>query len=73
MLEAEIKRTARDCAESLRRYAFALEEFRQKAYADDPLLAVAVWNARLTDPGVGWLDVAAEREKRRGGESDSDG
>ncbi len=59
------------CAESFRglaapmeKYWDAMEKHRIEAVAADPGLEAAVEQARFTDPKKGWLDIAAEREKK---------
>lgn len=54
-----------DIGQSWRRFADAVEAFRLQVFADNPGLDQEAWTT-----GRPWLDVAVEREKRRGGESE---
>lgn len=53
-----------------RRFAEAMEEARRQAFEADPTLEARLSRARMRDPDIGWLDVAARRE--RGGANKTD-
>jgi hypothetical protein len=71
--ERTAARRLTEAAEAFGRYADALEdlakvmaELRAQAAADDPGLLPHLARASAIDPEVGWLDVAAERERLGG-------
>ena len=47
----------------LEEYAKVIQSTKCDLYARDPGLAKAVAVAQETDPDIGWLDVAVQREK----------
>lgn len=48
----------------LRKLFHTLEEAYEAACKKDPGLADAWMKARESNPDIGWLDIAADREKR---------
>lgn len=48
-----------------------MRKMRDEAFAADPLLGLALAKARERRPDIGWLDVAAAREKASKGEAAS--
>lgn len=55
----------KDPATSWREFNETLQALKKKAIEEDPGLPEALDRARRIDPDVGWLDVAAHREKQR--------
>ena len=55
----------REMAAAFESFALLMEEQYHQACEADPGLHEAVQSAYRIDPGVGWLDVAALREKER--------